>query len=72
MKRTFGCRGFFSITLMLLASFAQAQGKPNVVFILADDQGWGDYGFMGHPHIKTPNLDRLAGRDLQADQRERH
>ena len=33
MKRTFGCRGFFSITLMLLASFAQAQEKPNVVFI---------------------------------------
>ena len=64
MKRTLGCRGFFSITLMLLASFVQAQEKPNVVFILSDDQGWGDYGFMGHPHVKTPNLDRLAGEGM--------
>jgi uncharacterized sulfatase len=34
--------------------------QPNVVFLLSDDQGWMDYGFMGHPHIKTPNLDQLA------------
>jgi N-acetylgalactosamine-6-sulfatase len=31
-----------------------------VIFILTDDQGWGDAGFAGHPHVKTPNLDRLA------------
>ncbi len=34
--------------------------RPNVVFILSDDQAWTDYGFMGHPVIKTPHLDRLA------------
>ncbi len=34
--------------------------KPNVIFILADDQGWGDARFAGHPYVKTPNLDRLA------------
>ncbi len=34
--------------------------QPNVVFLLSDDQGWTDYGFMDHPHIKTPNIDRLA------------
>ncbi|MEM9656908.1 MAG: sulfatase-like hydrolase/transferase, partial [Planctomycetota bacterium] len=28
--------------------------------IISDDQGWTDYGFMGHPAIKTPSLDRLA------------
>jgi uncharacterized sulfatase len=38
-----------------------AKDKPNVVFILSDDQSWDDYGFMGHPHLKTPNLDQLAG-----------
>ena len=38
--------------------------RPNVVFILGDDQAWSDYGFMGHPRIKTPHLDRLAGRSL--------
>ena len=37
---------------------------PNVVFILSDDQHWGDYGFMGHPHLRTPNLDRLARESL--------
>lgn len=34
--------------------------KPNVIFILTDDQGWGDAHFAGHPYVKTPNLDRLA------------
>ncbi len=33
---------------------------PNVVLIISDDQAWMDYGFMGHPHVQTPNLDRLA------------
>src|SRR4051794_13741172 len=38
--------------------------SPNVVLIIADDIGWTDYGFMGHPHIKTPRLDRLASQSL--------
>ncbi len=38
--------------------------SPNVVLIIADDMGWADYGFMGHPHIKTPRLDRLASQSL--------
>jgi uncharacterized sulfatase len=33
---------------------------PNVLLIVADDHGWTDYGFMGHPHVQTPSLDRLA------------
>lgn len=37
---------------------------PNIVFILGDDQAWSDYGFMGHPEIKTPNLDQLAKQSL--------
>ncbi len=41
---------------------AAAAQRPNFVFILADDLGWGDLGCYGHPHIKTPNLDRLARR----------
>jgi uncharacterized sulfatase len=32
--------------------------------IIGDDQGWHDYGFMGHPHVKTPHLDRLASEGL--------
>ncbi len=37
---------------------------PNIVLIISDDQGWGDYGFMGHPQLKTPHLDRLAAESL--------
>lgn len=37
---------------------------PNVVLIVGDDQGWTDYGFMGHEHIKTPHLDALARESL--------
>jgi len=33
---------------------------PNIVLIISDDHGWPDYGFMGHPAIKTPHLDKLA------------
>jgi arylsulfatase A-like enzyme len=39
-----------------------AEIPPNIVVILGDDQAWMDYGFMGHPAIKTPHLDKLAGR----------
>lgn len=43
---------------------ALADTPPNVVFIISDDQHWGDYGFMGHPQIKTPHLDKLASQSL--------
>ena len=39
---------------------ALADQPPNIVMIISDDQGWTDFGFMGHPDIQTPNLDRLA------------
>ncbi len=34
--------------------------RPNVVFFIADDLGWGDLGCCGHPYLLTPNADRLA------------
>ena len=43
---------------------AADQRPPNVVMIISDDQAWTDYGFMGHPHIQTPRLDRLARESL--------
>lgn len=38
----------------------QEQTKTNILFIFADDWGWGDLSAHGHPYIKTPNIDRLA------------
>ena len=37
---------------------------PNILLIISDDQAWTDYGFMGHPIVATPRLDRLAGESL--------
>lgn len=37
-----------------------AERPPNIVLIISDDQAWTDYGFMGHPAIRTPRLDRMA------------
>ena len=34
--------------------------RPNIVFVFADDWGWGDLSCYGHPQARTPNLDRLA------------
>jgi N-acetylgalactosamine-6-sulfatase len=42
------------------ASAAASAAVPNLVFILADDWGWGDLGAHGHPYLQTPHLDRLA------------
>ncbi len=39
---------------------AAPTARPNVVLIVGDDMGWQDFGFMGHPVIRTPRLDRLA------------
>ena len=39
---------------------AEAADRPNIVYIMADDLGYADVGFMGSKEIHTPNLDRLA------------
>ena len=42
-----------------------AEPRPNIVFIMADDLGYGDLGCYGAPDIKTPNLDRLASQGVR-------
>ena len=42
--------------------------KPNIVFILTDDQGYGDVGKHGHPLLKTPNLDALHDQSVRFEQ----
>ena len=59
---------FFPVACRILItpaiSRAQDVSRPNVLLIISDDQAWGDYSFLGHPHIRTPHLDKLAGESL--------
>lgn len=41
--------------------------RPNLVLIIADDQAWTDFGFMGHPVVKTPAIDALAAKSARFD-----
>lgn len=64
-------RGTLLTVILLMATTAEGgrqnriadrtpSSPPNVVLIVSDDQHYGDFGFMGHPEIKTPRLDKLA------------
>jgi len=53
-----------AITLPFFAWAEKKSAPPNIVLIISDDQAWTDYSFMGHPNVRTPNLDRLAAQSL--------
>jgi arylsulfatase A-like enzyme len=60
-------RSLLAITLLLAAAgggAAATENRPNVILILSDDHGFTDYGFMGHPVVRTPHLDRMAAQSL--------
>ena len=56
--------GWASCGDCLPAAETAARPAPNVILIISDDQHWRDYGFMGHAHLRTPHLDRLARESL--------
>ena len=58
-------------TLLLSALSANAQkknAKPNILFILCDDMGYGDLGCYGQPFIRTPHIDAMAGEGMRFTQ----
>jgi arylsulfatase A-like enzyme len=55
-----------SLFLLTLACELHA-ARPNVVLVMADDQGWGETSYNGHPLLKTPNLDAMAAAGLRFD-----
>ncbi|MDF1861075.1 MAG: sulfatase-like hydrolase/transferase [Verrucomicrobiales bacterium] len=57
IRQTFLFLFFLGLGLQCSALSAD---KPNILFIFADDWGWGDLSCHGHPYVKTPNIDRIA------------
>ena len=47
--------------------FQQEQDQPNIIFILTDDQGYGDIGRHGHPYLDTPHMDSLHDASVRFD-----
>src|SRR4051794_2402179 len=52
---------------ILVGAAARGAEPPNVVLVMADDQGWGDMAYNGHPHLKTPHFDALARAGVRFD-----
>lgn len=62
MKRSL----FFAYVLLLIFPLiGGAKEQPNVIFVMADDMGWGQTGYRNHPLLKTPNLDAMAANGLR-------
>lgn len=52
--------GLSSVGLAERLPDSNGQQRPNIIFILTDDHRWDCLGIMGHPFLKTPNMDRIA------------
>lgn len=75
-KYLLGSLLLLGLQLMQITSVVQAQstkevktaGRPNIIFLLADDLGFGDVGFNGQTKIRTPYMDQLAAEGMQFEQ----
>ncbi|MDX2430686.1 MAG: sulfatase-like hydrolase/transferase [Bacteroides sp.] len=45
----------------------ESKPRPNIILCMADDLGWGDVGYNGHPYIQTPSLDEMAESGIRFD-----
>ncbi len=52
---------------LFLFTAAIAVEKPHIILVMADDQGWGQTSYNGHPDLKTPHLDEMAENGLRFD-----
>ena len=52
---------------LLFTIHSLSAAKPNVILVMADDQGWGQMGYMNHPALKTPHLDAMSENGLRLD-----
>jgi arylsulfatase A-like enzyme len=68
MGNHLGRREFIAGTIGAAAAarvVGQPPSRPNILFILADDMGWGDLSCYGRPDFRTPNLDKLAAEGMR-------
>ena len=56
-----------TIVSLLFVHLVVSADTPSMIFLMTDDQGWGDVGYNGHPKIKTPHLDDMAASGLRFD-----
>lgn len=54
-----------ALLVAIAAITSSGAGRPNILVILCDDLGYGDLACYGHPHIRSPHLDRLARQGLR-------
>lgn len=68
-RKTIYLNLIFSIAILLFfqscSSDSEITTKPNIILIVADDQGWGDLGINGNAYVNTPNIDKLAQKSAQ-------
>src|SRR5258706_6360712 len=65
MTRPFALIPLIAICVAGSAAFAADAPRPNIIFLLADDLGYGDVGCFGQTKIRTPNIDRLAAEGMR-------
>jgi arylsulfatase A-like enzyme len=58
---------FLVLSCALATAIQVTAARPNIVLVMADDQGWGDMAYNGHPIVKTPNFDKAAATGLRFD-----
>ena len=60
-------KGLFTSLALTVSVSGVLGAKPNVILVMADDQGWGQTGYKNHPALKTPHLDAMAANGLRFD-----
>ena len=61
------CSWFIGLCALATLAVAATSPRPHIVLVMADDMGWGETGYNGHPVLKTPQLDALAAAGLRFD-----
>ncbi len=69
MNVVFSLHKIYAVVISMIISpieiFAESKGEnPNIIFILVDDLGFSDLGFLGKKDVHTPNIDRLASQGM--------